>query len=110
MYGNFRAWCDHPDTEAIVARWEATGTLTSALNWYRAMDGSALDGLNPVCVPTLYVWSTGDVAFGWAAAQNTAECVQGPYTFEVLDNVSHWIPEMAPVELSQLLIRHLKAN
>ena len=54
-----------------------------------------------MCVPTLYVWSTGDVAFGWAAAQNTAECVQGPYTFEVLDNVSHWIPEMAPVELSQ---------
>jgi hypothetical protein len=24
--------------------------------------------------------------------------------------VSHWIPEMAPVELSQLLIRHLKAH
>jgi pimeloyl-ACP methyl ester carboxylesterase len=61
-------------------------------------------------VPTLYVWSTGDAAFGWAAAQNTAELVQGPYTFEVLDNVSHWIPEMAPVELSSLLIRHLKAH
>jgi hypothetical protein len=24
--------------------------------------------------------------------------------------VSHWIPEMAPVELSGLLIRHLKAH
>jgi hypothetical protein len=28
----------------------------------------------------------------------------------VLDNVSHWIPEMAPVELSALLVRHLKAH
>jgi pimeloyl-ACP methyl ester carboxylesterase len=93
-----------------VAALTEPGALTAALNWYRAMDGSALTGLLPICVPTLYVWSTGDEAFGWAAAQNTAECVQGPYTFEVLDNVSHWIPEMAPVELSALLIRHLKAH
>ena len=61
-----------------VAALSEPGALTAALNWYRAMDGGALTGLNPVCVPTLYVWSTGDVAFGWAAAQNTAECVQGP--------------------------------
>ena len=88
---------DDEDARMYVTALTEPGALTAALNWYRAMDGSALDGLNPVCVPTLYVWSTGDGAFGWAAAQNTAECVQGPYTFEVLDNVSHWIPEMAPV-------------
>ena len=29
----------------------------------------------------------------------------GPYTFEVLENVSHWVPEMAPDELSDLLLR-----
>ena len=61
-------------------------------------------------VPTLYVWSTGDEAFGRTAAEDTAACVRGPYTFEVLENVSHWIPEMAPVELSNLLIRHLSAH
>ncbi len=99
---------DDEDARMYVAALSEPGALTAALNWYRAMDGSSLTGLNPVCVPTLYVWSTGDVGFGWAAAQNTAECVQGPYTFEVLDNVSHWIPEMAPVELSGLLIRHLR--
>ena len=101
---------DDEDARMYVAALSEPGALTAALNWYRAMDGSALTGLNPVCVPTLYVWSTGDAAFGWAAAQNTAELVQGPYTFEVLDKVSHWIPEMAPVELSGLLIRHLKAH
>jgi pimeloyl-ACP methyl ester carboxylesterase len=101
---------DDEDAKMYVAALTEPGALTAALNWYRAMDGSSLVGLDPVCVPTLYVWSTGDVAFGWAAAQNTAECVHGPYTFEVLDKVSHWIPEMAPVELSGLLIRHLKAH
>ena len=63
-----------------------------------------------MCVPTLYVWSTGDGAFGRAAAEHTADRVQGPYTFEVLEDVSHWVPEMAPVELSDLLIRHLHAH
>jgi hypothetical protein len=53
------------------------------------------------------VWSTGDEAFGRKAAEDTAEYVIGPYTFEILQNVSHWIPEMAPAELSDLLIRHL---
>ena len=46
--------------------------------------------------PTLYVWSTGDEAFGRAAAEATAEWVHGPYSFEVLEHVSHWIPETAP--------------
>jgi pimeloyl-ACP methyl ester carboxylesterase len=101
---------DDEDARMYVAALTEPGALTAALNWYRAMDGTAFEGLDPVCVPTLYVWSTADEAFGWAAAQNTAECVHGPYTFEVLDNVSHWIPEMAPVELSELLVRHLNAH
>ena len=71
------------------------------------MDDGALVDLEPVRVPTLYVWSTGDETFGRAAAEGTAECVRGPYRFEVLENVSHWIPEMAPVELSALLRQHL---
>ncbi len=60
--------------------------------------------------PTLYVWSTGDKAIGRTAAEATAEWVEGPYRFEVLEHVSHWIPEMAPDELSALLLQHLAAN
>ena len=69
---------------------------TAAVNWYRAMDAGALADLLPVSIPTLYVWSTGDRAFGRAAAEGTAEHVLGPYTFEVLEGVSHWVPETAP--------------
>jgi pimeloyl-ACP methyl ester carboxylesterase len=93
-----------------VAALTEPGALTAALNWYRAMDRGVLEGLEPVSVPTLYVWSSGDDAIGRSAAEGTAEFVRGPYTFEVLENVSHWVPEMAPVELSNLLIRHLGAH
>jgi pimeloyl-ACP methyl ester carboxylesterase len=101
---------DGGDAMIYVAALTEPGALTAALNWYRAMDGAALLDLGPVPVPTLYVWSTGDGAFGRPAAEATAACVGGPYTFAVLQNVSHWIPEMAPVELSDLLVRHLSAS
>ena len=98
---------DDEDARVYVAALREPGALTAALNWYRAMDLVAPGDLEPVTVPTLYVWSTGDEAFGRAAAEGTATCVRGPYRFEVLENVSHWVPEMAPVELSELLHSHL---
>ena len=101
---------DDEDAKMYVLALTEPGALTAALNWYRAMDSTPLIGLGPVMVPTLYVWSTGDEAFGRIAAEDTGACVRGPYTFEVLENVSHWIPEMAPVELSDLLTRHLAAH
>jgi pimeloyl-ACP methyl ester carboxylesterase len=101
---------DDDDASMYVTALTEPGAMTAALNWYRAMDGVVLADLEPVTVPTLYVWSTGDEAFGRVAAEDTAGCVRGPYTFEILENVSHWVPEMAPVELSDLLIRHLSAH
>ncbi len=101
---------DDDDARMYVLALTEPGAMTAALNWYRAMDGVAPSDLEPVTVPTLYVWSTGDEAFGRVAAEDTAGCVRGPYTFEVLENVSHWVPEMAPVELSAFLIGHLSAH
>jgi pimeloyl-ACP methyl ester carboxylesterase len=86
------------------------GAMRAALNWYRATERSALFGLRPVTVPTLYVWSTGDAGVGRAAAEATGACVVGRYTFEVLEGVSHWIPETAPDRLSELLLRHLAST
>ena len=81
------------------------GALTGGFNWYRANDFTADTG--PITVPTMYVWSTGDVALGREAAEGTGAEVQGPYRFEVLDGISHWIPEDAPDALNALLLDHL---
>ena len=91
-----------------VAALAAPGALTAALNWYRAMDPADVAGLPPVVVPTLYVWSAGDLSLGRRAAEATAEWVAGRYQFEVLGG-SHWVPEQAGDELHRLLLAHLQS-
>ena len=82
--------------------------LTGGLNWYRANDFTAEVG--SITAPTMYVWSTDDVALGREAAEGSAAEVEGPYRFEVLEGVSHWIPEDAPDALNSLLLDHLQSG
>jgi pimeloyl-ACP methyl ester carboxylesterase len=99
----------HPDHAADYTRTmvRSPGALTAALNWYRAAGPAALARPPDVSVPTLYVWSTGDAALGRAAAEGTGRHVTGSYRFEVLDGVSHWIPEEVPDTVNRLLLEHL---
>ncbi|MBM3658299.1 MAG: alpha/beta hydrolase [Actinobacteria bacterium] len=82
------------------------GALDAGLDWYRAWD-DALDGTGVVTVPTLYVWSDDDVALGRLPAEQTGDFVSGPYTFVVIEGVSHWIPEVVPDRLSDLILDHI---
>jgi pimeloyl-ACP methyl ester carboxylesterase len=91
-----------------VQRLSEPGALTAALNWYRAMRYSGAVG--PVSVPTLYVWSTEDVAIGSTAALAAGDHVTGEYRFEMLEDVSHWIPEEAPEALTRLILEQLIAH
>ncbi|MFE9773585.1 alpha/beta fold hydrolase [Streptomyces sp. NPDC005931] len=96
------------NAEAYVRHLSQPGALTAALNWYRA--GRPEGAIGVIDVPTLYVWSTEDTAFGPAAARETGRWVSGPYRFEILEGVSHWVPEEAPETLSRLLGEHLRAD
>jgi pimeloyl-ACP methyl ester carboxylesterase len=80
--------------------------LTGGLNWYRATDFRV--SMGPVTTPTLYVWGTDDIALGREAAEATAAHVDGPYRFEELDGVSHWVPEEVPDRLNALLLEHIQ--
>ena len=95
--------------------WCSTGcrpsrTLTPRSAWYRAADPADATGMGPVTTPTLYVWSTEDIALGRAAAELTAAEVDGPYRFEVLEGVSHWVPEEAADDLAALLVDHIGSS
>ncbi|MBV9847042.1 MAG: alpha/beta hydrolase [Kutzneria sp.] len=94
--------------EAYVTRFCQPGALTAALNWYRALDLGGTTG--PVSVPTLFVWSTEDTAIGSTGALATENYVTGPYRFEILEDVSHWIPEETPEELTRMIMEHLLAH
>ena len=95
------------DIDERVRAMSQPGMLTAALNWYRAIDLSLVQDVNHVTVPTLYIWSTGDVALAREGAEATARHVDGPYRFEILQAVSHWIPEEAPDVLNRRLLEHL---
>jgi len=92
--------------EDYVRRLSEPGALTAALNWYRAMGKSPLRA-EASTVPTLFVWGTEDVAIGSVAALDTEQWVTGPYRFEMLEDVSHWVCEEAESELIGLLLEHL---
>ncbi|MFC0452706.1 alpha/beta fold hydrolase [Rhodococcus jostii] len=92
------------DLEPMRDRTRARG----ALNWYRAMPFTApRSASRKVRVPTLFVWSDRDTAIGPVGPKLTSRFVDGPYTFEVLRGVSHWIPDEAAERVDALLGNHL---
>jgi pimeloyl-ACP methyl ester carboxylesterase len=96
------------DVEHHLAGMRRPGALTAALAYYRAQSLADLDELPPITTPTLYVWSDEDRALGPVPAHATAAHVAGPYRFEVLHGVSHWVPEQAPDRLAALVLEHLR--
>ncbi len=98
------------DAESIdhhLGRLADPGAMVGALNWYRGADPTDAAGMGPITTPTLYVWSTDDIALGRAAAEATGAEVDGPYRFVELDGVSHWIPEEKPEVLAEAILGHL---
>jgi pimeloyl-ACP methyl ester carboxylesterase len=92
-----------------VARMKEPGACSAALGWYRALPWSGRDPVGTVRVPTLHVWSTGDAFLGRTATEATAQFVDAPYRLEVLDDVPHWIPELAPDRVAELVTAHVRA-
>jgi pimeloyl-ACP methyl ester carboxylesterase len=110
-FGNLRAMLStvgsDEDAEEYLRVLSQPGCLTAALNWYRAMQPGLVGQIGAITTSTMYVWSTDDVALGREGAEATGQFVEGPYRFEILEGVSHWIPEHAPDELNKLLLEHL---
>jgi pimeloyl-ACP methyl ester carboxylesterase len=98
----------HATVDHYVARMREPGALSAALGWYRALPWSGRDPVGRVRVPTLHMWSTGDAFLGRAATEATAQFVDAPYRLEVLDDVTHWIPELAADRVAELVTAHVR--
>lgn len=90
-----------------VAAMQEPGRLTAALNWYRAMERPRFEGSPDVHVPTLFIGSTNDLAVSHDAIERCGDYVKGPFRSEVLEGVSHWVPDEAPERVNELLLEHL---
>jgi pimeloyl-ACP methyl ester carboxylesterase len=113
-WANFRAWSLYPAADEVIADLERDGSLTTGLNWYRANVGPAtwvappLE-LPPVGAPTMGMWSTEDVALLEHQMVSSAEHVSGPWRYERLEGVGHWMQLEAPERVNALLVDFLPA-
>ena len=82
--------------------------LDAALAWYRAAGTLTNVDVAPITAPTLYVWGDADATVGQTAAEATADFVHGPYRFERLAGVGHFITDEAPDVVTSLLLEHLR--
>ncbi len=104
-----------PGLARQIADLSRPGAITSGLNWYRAnASGVVRSALSRrgassrrVVVPTMGVWSTGDPALTRAQMLGSERFVTGPWRFEQLDGVDHWIPVRAADRLDALLLDFL---
>ncbi|HZU61829.1 MAG TPA: alpha/beta hydrolase [Solirubrobacteraceae bacterium] len=113
-WANFRAWSGHPEADAVINELEHNGSLTPALNYYRAnlppetwlRAGASLPA---VSAPTMGIWSSGDIALTEGQMTASAQNVNGPWRYERLDGPGHWMQLEAPEEVSRLLVDFLPA-
>jgi len=109
-----RAGAD-PDADRQVAALSRPGALTAALNWYRAnIDPERYFGpvagraaRPPVSCPTMGVWSSEDPFLTEAQMTGSQHYVSGPWRYERIEGVDHWVPVRAPDRLNQLLLDFL---
>jgi len=111
-WAKFREWAHHPDAQQVVSDMERSGSLTPALNYYRAnVPPDAL--LQPqieipdIEAPTMGVWSSGDVALTEVQMTGSSAYVKGPWRYERIDGPGHWLQLEAPEEINGLLIDFL---
>ena len=90
--------------DVYLKRMSEPGAARAALNWYRALPLSTPNRIRNSTVPTMYIYGDDDFALGRSAADLTADYVSGPYRYEVLGGVSHWIPEEVPETVAALLL------
>ncbi len=102
----------HPDGDEVRAELLGNGSLTPALQWYRAnlppdrLVGPPLE-LPPVVAPTLGIWGTRDAALTEVQMTGSAAHVTGPWRYERIEGAGHWMQLDHPEEVNRLLLDFL---
>ena len=96
----------------MIAELEANGSLTPALNYYRAnippesYIAPSL-ALPPIAAPTMGVWSTGDIALTEGQMTRSHTHISGSWRYERLEGPGHWMQLEAPDDVNRLLLDFL---
>lgn len=113
-FANLVAWGNPPHIDELRARLSDPKALEASLAIYRAnvqprsllSEGSSVPA---VAAPTMGIWSSDDMALTEEQMRASSDFVDGPWRYERIEGVGHWIPVEAPERLNQLLIDFLPA-
>jgi pimeloyl-ACP methyl ester carboxylesterase len=98
----------YPDVERAIADLSRPGALTASLKWYRANLAPRPPGprpeFPPITMPTLGVWSDGDLYLDGERMRASGHLVKGTWRYEEIAGASHWIPLDATETLNALLL------
>ena len=106
---------DGEDEQRQIDDLSRPGAVTAALNWYRANIDPKTFGMTPadklphVSCPTLGVWSSADPFLTEEQMTGSRRFVDGPWRYERVDGVDHWLPVRAPEVVTELLLDFLPA-
>jgi len=111
MAGDFYLMGRFTKDRAQVGHWKRSfcdaSRMTAALNYYRANVPRGL-GLatqdDPVQVPVMGVWSSGDQALGETQMRESARYVASGFRYERIDGADHWLQVTAPGQVNALLL------
>jgi pimeloyl-ACP methyl ester carboxylesterase len=109
----FREWSrGDGDLERYLADLSRPGALTAGLNWYRASAGPRLElgrrrPFPSVSVPTLGLWSSRDNYVTEDGMLRSAEHVTSSWSYERIENASHWLQLDAADRVNDLLVEFL---
>ncbi len=102
---------NHPEVDHWIKDLSRPGRLTAGMDWYRANLSKLWKADFPrVTIPVFGIWSTDDVALAEDQMINSASYVDANWTYERMENVSHWIPLDEPAKLSELIIDYYKSR
>jgi pimeloyl-ACP methyl ester carboxylesterase len=111
-WANFREWSRHPAADEVAARLADPADLTATLNLYRAnlTPESFLAPpfeAPPITAPVMGVWSALDFALTERQMTDSAAYVEGPWRYERIEGVDHWMMLEDPARVSELLVDFL---
>jgi pimeloyl-ACP methyl ester carboxylesterase len=110
-------WSPHPKDEVddYLTVFRQPGTLTGAINWYRACRAHrrALDdpsfAFAPVETPTTLVWGRDDPYVRPMSLDLAADRMKGEYRVIELD-AGHWLVQEQPDAIATAVVEHLAAH
>ncbi|MDZ4825538.1 MAG: alpha/beta fold hydrolase [Actinomycetota bacterium] len=114
-WANFAQWSRHPGIDDVKRRHPTPESMTPGLNYYRAnippatLVGPPLE-FPPIAAPTMGIIGTNDFALTESQMHDSQKFVSGPWRYERLEGVDHWMTIEAPDQVNALLLDFLAAN